>query len=236
MDFEQDPIGLAISDFIQKKETPDITVHSDLCDDDFMPVPYLFRSFENMPPIEKRALDLCEGKVLDVGAGAGCHSIYLKNKKIDIESIDTSKGAVDYLSSINIKSEHSEFLQYNNRSFDTILLLMNGIGIAGTLKQLSSFLNHAKTLLKPNGQILCDSTDISYMYTDDEGGKWMDLASEYYGEMQFKMVYKYAETEWFPWLYIDFNTLEKTAKTVGLNAEMVIDSENDQYLARLTFI
>jgi len=236
MTFEKDPLGLAISDFINKKETPDIIVHSDLCDDDVMPVPYLFRTYENMPPIERKALSLCKGTILDVGAGAGCHALFLKNKHFKVKAIDTSAGVVDYLTSINIDSECIDFLDFSNNKYDTLLMLMNGIGIAGNLESLEAFLQHAQTLLQPGGQILCDSTDISYMYIDDEGGKWMDLASNYYGEMQFQMTYKTTKTDWFPWLYIDFDTLEQKAKNVGLKAEMVIDSENDQFLAKLTAI
>lgn len=236
MTFDKDPIGLAISDYRNKIDTPDIIVHSDLCDDDFMPVAYLFRSYSNMPPIEKKALDLCFGKILDVGAGAGCHSEYLLDKKFNIKAIDSSKGSIDFIASKGIQSTCINFLNFSEDQFDTILLLMNGIGIAGSLNNLPAFLNHAKTLLKPGGQLLCDSTDINYMYLDDEGGTWMDLASEYYGEMQFQMVYKHIKSDWFPWLYIDFNTLKTISKSVGLDAELIISSENDQYLAKLTLL
>ena len=236
MEFEKDPIGQAIFDFVSQKDTPDIIVHSDLCDDDFMPVPYLFRSFENMPPIEKKALDLCQGKTLDIGAGAGCHSLYLFKKGMDVTAIDSSPGSIKYLNSQGIKSICTSFLNFQSEKFDTLLLLMNGIGIAGNLKALPTFLLHAKTLLKDDGQILCDSTDISYMYIDEEGGTWMDLASEYYGEMQFQMTYKESKTDWFPWLYIDFSTLEKIAVQVGLKAEKITESENDQFLAKLTLL
>lgn len=236
MTFEKDPIGFAIHDFLQKKEVPDIIVHSDLCDDDLMPVPYLFRSYDNMPPIEKKALNLCHGTILDIGAGAGCHSIHLKKKGLSVKSIDTSKGSIDYLLSLGLDALLGDFLSFNQKKFDTLLLLMNGIGIAGSISRLPLFLEHAKSLLNPGGQILCDSTDIAYMYVDDEGAKWMDLASEYYGEMQFQMNYKDIKTDWFPWLYIDFNTLSEMAEKIGFHTEMIIDSENDQYLAKLTLI
>ncbi|MFK8037175.1 MAG: class I SAM-dependent methyltransferase [Crocinitomicaceae bacterium] len=234
MAFENDPIGFAINDFVEKNEVPDIIVHSDLCDDDLMPVPYLFRTYDNMPPIEKMALDLCHGKVLDIGAGAGCHSIHLQNKGLKVTSIDSSKGSVDYLLSKNINAKHIDFLSFKEKEFDTLLLLMNGIGIAQSLNQLPIFLSHAKQLLNQTGQILFDSTDIAYMYIDDEGAKWMDLASEYYGEMQFQMDYKNVKTDWFPWLYIDFKTLSKIAEKTGFKSEMILNSENDQYLAKLT--
>jgi 2-polyprenyl-3-methyl-5-hydroxy-6-metoxy-1,4-benzoquinol methylase len=234
MTYSNDPIGLAISDYVCNNVNEDIIVHSDLCDDDILPVPYLFRAYENMPPIEKKALDLCSGRILDVGAGAGCHAQHLLSKGYLIETIDTSIGAVNYLKSKGIKSVNTDFLSFKTKGFDTILMLMNGIGIAGSLKQLPTFLNHAKTLLNPGGQILCDSTDINYMYVDDEGGTWMDLASDYHGEMQFQMVYKHAKSEWFPWLYVDFEKLSEIAEQIGFNIELMESSENDHFLAKLT--
>lgn len=236
MEYLHDPIGLAISDYAANKVTPDIIVHSDLCDDDVMPVPYLFRLYENMPPIEKKALDMCKGHILDVGAGAGCHTKYLLNKKLSVTAIDTSPGAITYLKTQGIDSIQTDFLNYNSQQHDTILMLMNGIGIAGSVKHLPAFLTHAKTLLTPNGQILLDSTDISYMYVDDEGGTWMDLASAYYGEMQFQMTYKNSKSNWFPWLYIDYEKLSEIALSAGFKTELIVSSENDQFLAKLTSI
>ena len=233
--YSNDPLGKALVDYENNFLDNDIIVHSDLCEDDLMKISYFFRTYEQMPPIEKKALDLCKGTVLDVGAGAGCHSKYLKINHT-ITAIDTSKGAVKHLTKNKINSVNIDFLNFTTGKFDTILMLMNGIGIAGKLNKLSTFLNHAKSLLNQGGQILCDSTDIQYLYEDEDGGKWVDLNSRYYGEMEFQMEYKSVKTEWFPWLYIDFNTLKEKANAVGLLADKIIESENNQYLAKLTLL
>lgn len=234
--FEKDPIGKAIHEFEKKEKLEDIIVHSDLCEDDFMSVPYLFRSYEEMPPIEKMALDLCKGTILDVGSGAGCHSKYLVKQKMDVTAIDTSAGAINHLTTSKIKALNIDFFQLKEVKYDTILMLMNGIGIAGKLDKLSHFLAHAKSLLNHNGQIICDSTDIQYLYEDEEGGTWIDLNSNYYGEMEFQMTYKNVKSDWFDWLYVDFDTLTKVAEKIGLKTEKLVDSENNQYLVKLTSI
>jgi SAM-dependent methyltransferase len=228
-----DPIGQAILEFSQHGFTENIIVHSDLCDDDIMPVPYLFRSFDEMPKIEQQALTLCKGEVLEVGAGTGCHSKHLKDKGFSTLSIDTSQGSIDYLNSQDLPSKKIAFLDYNEKKFDTILILMNGLGLAGKLENVNTFLQHAKSLLKEGGTIITDSTDIRYLYEDDEGGLWMDLNSQYPGEMEFKMDYKSHSSEWFPWVYLDFENLENEANKTGLKATKILEDNNFHYLTTL---
>ncbi len=236
MNFDKDPLGKAIDDFHNNSNLENIVVQSDLCEDDIIAIDYLFRNYNDMPPIEKKALSLCEGEILDVGAGAGCHTKWLLENKKKVFAIDNSKGSIDYLKSQNFPCEHIDFLHVKNKKYDTILLLMNGLGIAQKMSLLKPFLLHAKSILNTNGQIICDSTDIRYLYEDEEGGTWFDLNSEYYGEMQFKMTYRSTESDWFSWLYIDFNSLDKICQEIGLKAEKIIDSENDHYLAKITIL
>lgn len=232
-ELQNDPLGQAIQDFTSKNYLDNITVHSDLCDDDVLPVEYLFRTYNQMPEIEQKALNLCKGNVLEVGAGTACHSKYLKSKGFETLSIDTSKGAVDYIKSQNLKAQQIPFLMFSTQTFDTILILMNGLGLAGYLNKMETFLLHAKSLLNPNGIILADSSDIRYLYEDDEGGVWIDLNSKYPGEMQFNMEYKTHESDWFPWVYVDFETLESIANKVGLKATKLLEDDNFHYLVKL---
>lgn len=233
MNFSQDPIGYAIAEYSISKNTDPIIIESDLCDDDIIEVPYLFRTYDQMPAIEQTVLSKATGKILDVGACAGCHSIYLQRVKKNVVSLDTSAGSIDYLESHGLSTVHSSILDLKNVKFDTIILLMNGLGLAGTLKQLPDFLIHLKSLLNPNGSILCDSTDIKYMYEDDEGAIWMDLNSSYYGEMKFNMKYRESETGWFDWLYVDFETLQKTCSQLGMTCSKIQDGENYHFLAEI---
>lgn len=228
-----DPIGLAIQEYAAKKKPADIIVSSDICEDDIIPVEVLFRTLEEMPEIEKMALDRSNGKVLDVGAGAGVHALELKKRGCTVKAIDISNGAVEYMESKGLDAEQISFLNYKGDKYDTILLLMNGIGIAGKLSNLERTLNHAKSLLNPGGKILCDSSDIKYLYEDEDGSMWIDLNTEYYGNFRFQMKYKKEKGPWFDWLYVDFDNLFQTAKKVGLRASK-LDDENDHFLAELT--
>jgi hypothetical protein len=233
MNFDKDPLGLAICDYSDNGFSENITVEANLCEDDIMPIEYLFRSVESMPALEQKALQLTKGKVLDVGAAAGCHSLPLLDEGLDVTAIDASLGAVTYMKTQGIPAYHQDFYTYKGQ-FDTVLVLMNGIGIAGSLEKLPLFLTQLKALIAPNGQALCDSTDLTYLYQEDDGSMWVDLNGSYHGEMEFRMKYKTATGEWFDWLYIDFELLKENAEKVGLNCELILEGESDNYLVRLT--
>lgn len=230
-----DIFGQALLDFQKGNYTEDIKTLSSLEEEDWLPIPYLFRKFKEMPQIEKKALTMCRGKILDVGCGAGSHSLYLQNKGFDVVGLDQSKGAIDVCHNRGIHAlVNTEFLNYIEDRFDTVLLLMNGLGIAGKIENLGVFLNHAKRLLKPNGQILVDSSDIIYMFENDEdGGYWVPGDLDYYGEVKFQMEYKKQKGPIFDWLYVDFTTLTKYADQVNLHCELIVEGDHYDYLAKL---
>ncbi|WP_108867047.1 class I SAM-dependent methyltransferase [Aquimarina aquimarini] len=232
----KDIFGTAIKDFYNKKYTEDITVLADDFDDDHIPIPYLFRAYTEMPKIEQKALDLSYGKVLDVGSGAGSHSLFLQNeKKLDVTALDISDGAIQICKERGIKQAIvQDIFNHSSTTYDTILFLMNGSGIIGSLDRIDLFFTHIKTLLSKNGQVLIDSSDISYLFQDDDGSFWVDISAGYYGEMQYKLKYKNQESEQFDWLYIDYNTLQNAANTNGFISELIVEGENNDYLAKFT--
>jgi len=216
-----DIYGQALLDYQNNVATQDLKTFSSIAGKDVMSLKYLFRSYKETPTIEKKALDLCCGKVLDIGCGAGSHSLYLQEKGFDVMGIDISKGAIEVckLRGIN-KVQKIDFWQLKNQQFDTILLLMNGIGLSYTLTNLSRFLNHLKSLLNPNGQILVDSSNIIYMFKTFEGDYEVPH-DRYYGEVQFTMTYKKQTSPKFNWLYLDFDNLEKYAQQAGLKCQKI---------------
>ncbi len=228
-----DPIGLAIQDFTKGTNDQNIVVSSDICDDDIIPVEMLFRSYDEMPELEQLALSLCEGKILDVGAAAGVHAKFLSDKGLNTEAIDISQGAVDFMQNNGVKARKADFFKEQEGDFDTLLFLMNGIGIAGNLANLDATLLHAKKLVTAHGKLICDSTDIKYLYEDDNGGMWVDLNNEYYGNFRFQMHYKNQQTDVFDWLYVDFENLKQAAERTGWKAVKRF-SDNDHFLAELT--
>lgn len=231
-----DILGQALLDYSSGDYSEDIKTYSSLDEEDYMPLPYLFRNFDAMPLLEQKALEITTGKVLDVGCGAGNHALYLQNKGYKVSALDYSEGAIEVCENRGVKSTIlSSILDYNDSKFDTILLLMNGIGLAGKLSDLDVFLSHLKSLLLPNGQILLDSSDIIYMFEQDEdGGYWIPDNAQYYGEVTFQMGYKGQKSIPFDWLYVDFNTLKNACDANNLNCELVISGDHFDYLAKLS--
>ncbi|MND71826.1 tellurite resistance protein TehB [compost metagenome] len=232
----KDLFGKAILDFQTNNSPEDLITETSISEEDEMSVAYLFRSYDEMPKLEQKALQLVKGKTLDVGCGAGSHSLYLQNERnLEVTSIDISENAIKACALRGLKNTKVQgILKLENEKFDTILLLMNGTGIFGTLKETPKYLQKLKSLLNPNGQILIDSSDIIYMFDDDEdGGKWIS-SDGYYGELTFKISYKKQTEEEFPWLYLDYNTLQNAAFANGLQCELIQEGEHFDYLAKLS--
>ena len=231
-----DVLGNALLDYQNGHYTEDIVTFSSLNEKDVIPLPYLFRAFRTMPPLEQKAMEMCKGKILDIGSGAGSHSLYLQKKGCTITALDNSKGAVQTCKLRGVENViHTDIYNFKEQKFNTLLLLMNGIGLAGKLKNLNRFFSHLKSLLKTNGQILLDSSDIIYMFEEDmDGGYWIPDTNAYYGEVEFTMQYKGEKSSPFYWLYVDYNTLQRAANANNLTCELLFEGEHYDYLARLT--
>ncbi|TWO31803.1 class I SAM-dependent methyltransferase [Seonamhaeicola sediminis] len=229
----KDIFGKALLDYQNGNYSEDIITATSISDDDILPLPYLFRSFSDMPKLEQKALQLAKGDTLDVGCGSGSHSLYLQKKGLNIKAIDISKGAIEVAKQRGVKNANVLDILDETETFNTILLLMNGTGIFQKLNLVAKYLKQLKSLLKPNGQILIDSSDIKYMYEDEDGGFWFDANNTYYGELDYFISYKGEKEVPMKWLYLDFNTLKLACETVGLQCELVLEGEHFDYLARL---
>ncbi|MDI9256620.1 class I SAM-dependent methyltransferase [Flavobacterium sedimenticola] len=231
----KDVFGQALLDFQTNHAPEDLITETNISEADTMSVAYLFRTYNDMPKIEKKALQLAKGKILDVGCGAGSHSLYLQQKGFEVTAIDISQNAIKACQLRGVKNARAQhLLELENESFNTILLLMNGTGIFGTLAQTTKYLQKLKSLLTPNGQILIDSSDIIYMFDQDQDGAYLVPADGYYGELTFTVHYKGQTEDPFPWLYLDYNTLQNAAHANGLQCELLLEGDHFDYLARLT--
>lgn len=233
----KDLFGKAILDFQTNNSPEDLITETTISEEDEMSVAYLFRSYNEMPQMEQKALQLAKGRILDVGCGAGSHSLTLQNdRNLDVTSIDISANAIQACMLRGLKkAKVQDVMTLENEKFDTILLLMNGAGMCGKLKNIPNFLLKLKSLLNPGGQILLDSSDIIYMFDDDEdGGKWIPSNNEYYGEIVFNISYKGEKEKPFDWMFIDYNTLQNAAFANGLQCELIMEGEHYDYLAKLS--
>ena len=269
---DKDPMGAAILDFQKHGKAARLRVLSSMFEEDEMPVTHLFRSIQEMPVLEQKALQLAKGRVLDIGAGSGCHTLELQKKGLAVKAIDISplsceamklRGVKDaecinlfdpHLSSGNHSGENQENHSGENQKthsgenqenhsgenqeqfeggFDTIFLLMNGTGIAGKIEHLPALFQRLKALLNPGGQILIDSSDLKYIYENEDGSFDINLNGAYYGEVDYQMIYKDVKGDRFDWLYVDFPLLKSIAETCGLHGELVAEGEHYDYLARI---
>ncbi len=231
----KDLMGKAIWDFYHDNNPEDLQTETSISEIDELPVEYLFRDFDEMNKIEQKALQLSKGKVLDIGAGAGSHSLYLQNeKKLEVTALDISPKSSEVCKLRGIQKVHcGNILEFSGETFDTILLLMNGTGIFQSLNAIDVYLQKLYSLLNEKGQILIDGTDIIYMYNRDEDGGIYIPSGNYYGEVDYIIHYK-GEIEYtLKWLYLDFETLKNASENNGFKAEKILQEE-DSYLARLT--
>ena len=232
----QDPMGAAIRDYQLTGKASRLRVLSSMFDDDEMPVAHLFRTYAEMPPLERRAIDEARGRALDVGAGAGCHALALQQRGLYVKAIDISplscevmrQRGIDDVECVNIFNPQ---LQGN---FDTILLLMNGTGIAGKLSRLPALLSRLRQLMAEGAQILIDSSDLRYVYENEDGSIDIDLGGAYYGEVDYQMVYRDVKGAPFDWLYADPAALADSCLKCGLRCEIVARGGHYDYLARVT--
>lgn len=228
-------MGQAIWDYYHDLNAENLLTETSISEIDDLPVSYLFRDFEEMNVIEQKALELSAGKTLDIGSGAGSHSLYLQNeKKLQVLALDYSPKSIEVCRLRGIENAiWADVLQYSGETFDTILLLMNGTGIFQSLEKIDHYLEKLDALLNENGQILIDSTDILYMYDRDEEGGVTVPANHYYGEVDYFMHYKLDTENPIKWLYLDFETFKRAAENNGFEIEKILQ-EDDSYLAKLT--
>lgn len=231
----KDLMGRAIWDYYYQENSEDLQTETSISELDDLPVSYLFRDYQEMNALEKKALDLSFGKVLDVGSGAGSHSLYLQNeRKLEVTALDISPKSIEICKARGVKNAICEdLLQFSEKDFDTILLLMNGTGIFQSLEHIDQYLQKLKSLVAENGQILIDSTDILYMYDQDEDGGVLVPATGFYGELDYYLHYKGESELPMKWLYLDFDTLENAAIANGFKIQK-IEQQEDSYLAQLT--
>ena len=234
MNRKADPMGRAIADYQLTGTADRLRVFSPMFEEDEIPLATLFRTYEKMPETERKALDMTRGKTLDVGAGSGCHSLVLQGRGVDVTAIDISPLSVETMRQRGVKKVVEQDFFTIGGKYDTILMLMNGIGIVGTLERMPEFFRHLDKILATGGQVLCDSSDISYVFEDENGLIDYPDTGHYYGELSYRMQYKDTIGEPFDWLYIDAETLRKEAEENGYAVEVVAVGEHFDYMARIT--
>ncbi len=213
----------------------DIVVHSDITEIEVYPTEVFFRNQAAFPRLERIAMKHCTGKLLDIGAGSGIHSLYLAETGLDVHPIDTSALAVKIMHKLGLSNALKvDFFEMKNEKFDTLLMMMNGFGVMGTLNKVPTFFKKAKELLYPGGQIIADSSNLIYLFEEEDGTVSIDLSQGYYGEVTYQMEYKNQKGYPFKWLFIDYDNLVHEADQAGFDTELLAEDDNHHYLVKLS--
>lgn len=232
---DKDSYGKGLLAYWNGKHKAKFTVYSDLADTEKWDISTFFRKYEEMPQAERIALSRCKGKILDVGAGAGSHALWLQENNFQVEAIDISEGAVEVMNARGIGNvQLKDFFAMNGEKYDTLLLMMNGAGIVQRIERFPEFFSKAKDLLNAGGKIIMDSSNIIYMFMEEDGSALIDLNAGYYGEMEYRMDFESTKGSYFDWIFIDFDTLAELAAQSGFLCEKIYEDEHYLYLAELT--
>ena len=199
------------------------------------PIAYFFRSPDQFPPYERLALENCRGSILDLGAGSGCHALALQDRGLGVTAIEALPALVEIMRDRGVQDARLANLRdLQAPPFDTMLVMMNGLGLAETLSGLPVFLREARRLVKPDGQILADSTDVLVrMDPANRGRIWRD-DGRYVGDLRFQLEFEGQKGEPFSQLYVDPETLAQCCREEGWSCELLHPpDEHGHYLARL---
>ena len=213
------PLGRALAAYASGDPGATLTVHVEDEPPEQLPASYFFREPSAMGAVDRAALELARGEVLDVGACAGAHAVPLVRAGHVVTAIDVIPEAVEILEGRGVPGARvaSVWTFEPSTRFDTILALMNGTSLAGTMRGLVPLLARLRELVASDGQLLIDSTEL-----DEVGGEELHYQLEYDGERGPP----------FPQLFVGEAELERAAEEAGWSFE-VVAREEPRYLARL---
>jgi len=225
-----EPMGRAFLSYLDGNRQ-EVIVNKSVFGSYEVPVSIYFRDVDELPEAERYALELCRGTILDIGGGSGCHSLILKEDGADVTAMDISPLNVEAMKRQGLqKVIRADIFDYQDQKFDTLLMLMNGIRLAGDLPGLERFLLHAHKLIRPGGQIIFDSTDMSVEIPD---AAIKNKEEDYFGTVRYTMQWRKLEGRPFKWLYVAPVPLRMACKKTGWEMQIVFEDQDGHFLARL---
>ena len=219
-------LGLALKDYFNGSQNGDLLVESDRAATEAYQMASFFASYTKWNPIEQQAIDKCQGHVLDIGAGAGRHALELQARGLEVTAVEPDGELAKLCISRGLKHiVHSTWQHCNALPTppDTILLLMNGLGLAGYHDKLLYLARFCFSTLKPGGQVLADSSEILYLPPSPKLHRGND-------EIYFRFTYDGQFSEWFSWLFASPAFVKATFTKAGFITTIIETPSEDRFL------
>ena len=229
--------GAALLDYFNGDRSATITIHDKLGKIRDYPISEIFTDASGFFELERAAVELCRGRVLDIGSGNGRHSLALQDRGLQVIAIDLLPECVQVTKRRGVKEAYqADIFNFNAPPFDTLLGIINGLSMVKTLDGLRPYLRRVRRLVKPDGQYLVHSTDVRRVpgVRDRVARNLGDSPHRYFGEIDCWLEYKGERGETFTELYVDPETLTKHASESGWACDIVAEKKEGFFLARLT--
>lgn len=230
------PYGRALRAFLDGESDAEVLVVRDDGMQEALPIFPFFRKEDELSELERVALSLCRGRVLDIGAGAGALSLILQSRGLDVTAIDISPEAVKVAEQRGVGAiSCADIFQFQGGPFDTLLMLCHGIGMVETIGGLDRFLHCARGLLAEDGQLVLDSLDIqitndpvnlAYQRANRDAGRYL-------GEIRMQFEFRGRRGPVCGWLHVDPDTLRQHALDADWCYDTVYQDDQGNFLARV---
>ena len=196
-----------------------------------------FNEYEEWSDIARQAIDKAKGKILDIGCGAGRHSLYLQEKGFDVIGIDNSPGAIEVCKLRGLENalvrQIDEIDKFEANSFDTILLFGNNFGLLGDEEKARLLLQKMHKITTPNAQIIARSLNpytteeevhLRYHESNRKRGKFP-------GQIRIRVRYHEFVGEWFDYLLVSQGEMKEIINDSDWQTTEFINSEEEDYFA-----
>ena len=195
-----------------------------------------FSEYEEWDPIEKKAMDSVEGRILDIGCGAGRHSLYLQKMGFDVLGIDSSPLAIKVCKLRGLKKAKVmaiEELDFKLNSFDTVIMMGSNFGLFGSFRNARRLLKKLHRITSKNGLIIASTRDtyktdnpdhLHYHMLNKKRGRMA-------GQLRLRIRFRKCVGRWFDYLIVSKKEMEQILKGTGWKIREFIDSGNSAYIA-----
>ena len=234
----EDAYGQELFNFYINNEGAEIVERDDGFIEGTTNLSLYFAPYEQWPTHQQEAMQFAHGRVLDIGAGAGRHSLHLQNQGLEVTAVDNSPKAVELcrlrgvndarLLPITKISRHIE-------PFDTIIMMGNNFGLFGNAQRAKRLLRRFHNLTFEGGTLIAETND-PYQTEDPDHLEYHEFNRQrgrMPGQLRLRVRYRKYKTPWMDYLIVSKDEMKEIVSDTGWIIDRFIDSDSSMYIVVL---